>query len=403
MPQPLDTESIVTPMKNALSAALQEFTAQTEKFDVIDGENLFKTTERFQKWIKALERKFTLNQKTDNEKKFYLLSHLSEKALEDYEAIPEITTEQNSYLNCVETLRILFCAENPHQNAEKDFLSIRPLLNETPLNTLRRISKAAQRCNYDHPEQEAMRLALAVMTNEKWLEQITDQHWTKENFAEGMAYAKQLEQLRAAQELIIDAKATNGSEEKVKTLHSTSESKQTETWKKCRRCLRNNHEPGKRNCPSYGQICFKCGLLNHFSRSCDVKPPRSKQQHQTAKDEPTVKTQYMGTNPEQPKEKKPCRRCLRHHEPGGKCYAKGQICHRCGIINHYARACHAPKPSWGYSEQWQKPSQTHFLPYYACYTPPPRPFHPPNSSMKHQFYHNSFLATSMPQEFYPNF
>ena len=48
----LDVNNFVIPMKNALSAALQEFTVQIDKFEIIEGENLFQTTERVQKFIK---------------------------------------------------------------------------------------------------------------------------------------------------------------------------------------------------------------------------------------------------------------------------------------------------------------------------------------------------------------
>ena len=66
---------------------------------------------------------------------------------------------------------------------------------------LKRISKSAQHCNFDHPDQESMRLALAVISNPSWMSQSIEKKWTKENFEEGMAFAKLLETLKAEKEL----------------------------------------------------------------------------------------------------------------------------------------------------------------------------------------------------------
>ena len=330
----LDVNNFVIPMKNALSAALQEFTVQIDKFEIIEGENLFQTTERVQKFIKILDRHFSQTQKTDDEKKAFLLNHLSEKALEDYEAIPEVTIEQNFYLNCVETLKKALCVKNPYTKAERVFLSIRPLPKESPHNTLKRISKSAQHCNFDHPDQESMRLALAVISNPSWMSQSIEKKWTKENFEEGMAFAKLLETLKAEKELTTESNTIN-------TINSASKTKQNSSREICRRCLRNNHEKGKRNCPSFGLICYRCGLFNHFSRSCNVRPTKSMQK-ENFKVATTVKSQ---TNQEQPIEKKPCRKCLRHHVPG-TCFAKDQFCDHCGIKGHYKRACHNHDPQW---------------------------------------------------------
>ena len=138
--------------------------------------------------------------------------------MEEYEAISEVTTEQNSYLNCVETLKKALCARDPYRKAERFFLSIRPLPNESPHNTLKRISKSAQHCNFDHPDQESMRLALAVISNPSWMSQRIEKKWTKENFEEGMAFAKLLEELKAEKELIRESHTIN-------TINSASKSK----------------------------------------------------------------------------------------------------------------------------------------------------------------------------------
>ncbi|XP_050510413.1 uncharacterized protein LOC126887113 [Diabrotica virgifera virgifera] len=44
-------------------------------------------------------------------------------------------------------------------------------------------------------------------------------------------------------------------------------SKSTETFR-CKRC---QTQHGPRKCPAYGKACNKCGILNHFSKSCRVK------------------------------------------------------------------------------------------------------------------------------------
>ena len=264
----LNTENVVAPMRDAVSAAIQGANLQIEKFDIIADESIFDTTIRLKKWLKILDRELEEGNRSNAQKKRILLKYLSEKALEEYESIPENTTEANDYLKCVATLKTALCVDAPEKTIDVNLLSIRPAPNETPLTTLKRLSKAVKLGTYTNPQQEVMRLALAIITDDKWMAKSSSQNWTKANFTEAMNFCKQMENLKAQKQVMREANGT--SEATVKSLYMGKNSVEQIEKKPCRKCLR-HHEPG--TCFAYGQICSNCGLENHYARACKNHDP----------------------------------------------------------------------------------------------------------------------------------
>ena len=260
----LNTENVVEPMRDAVSKAIQGSNLQIEKFNIIPNERIFDTTVRLHKWLKTLDREFEEGNRTDAQKKRILLKYLSDEAFEEYESIPEDTTQANEYLKCVHTLKTAFCVDAPEDAVDVNLLSIRPAPNESPLTTLKRLSKAVKLGNYTNPQEEVMRIALATITNDKWMSKKVSQKWTKANFAEAMAFCRQLEQLKAQKQVMNEANET--SEATIKSLNSEEPMEK----KPCRKCLK-HHEPGA--CFAYGQICNNCGLENHYARACKNHDP----------------------------------------------------------------------------------------------------------------------------------
>ena len=258
----LTPDNVVEPMTNAVSAALakENNKLDIEKFKIIPNEDIFDTTKRFQTWFKAFERKLgQLTAKTDPEKRVIFLNHLSDEAVEEFESITELTTETDEYLNAVKTFKTVICDEDAAHNAEMKFMGIRPLPNETILSTLKRLSKEAKMCGFANANEEIMRMALAIIHDDKWRARRISQKWTKANLAEAMAFAKQQEQLVLEKRRLMSANGTTGEVKVVQNEERT-----------CRNCG-NNHEQGK--CIAYNKICYNCGLPHHLSRCCHTPNP----------------------------------------------------------------------------------------------------------------------------------
>ena len=183
--------------------------------------------------------------------------------MEEFQSIPELTTEGNAYKNAVKTLKTVICATDTNDNAEMKFMAIRPLPNETTLGTLKRLSKAAQLCGFDHPDQEIMRVALAIILDDRWRARKLSQGWTKANFAEAMKFAKEQEQLQVEKQEILSANTDINGE--VKAVQ-----KEQKEGRPCRFCGI-THEYGR--CAAYNQTCSNCGLLHHFARCCNTPNP----------------------------------------------------------------------------------------------------------------------------------
>ena len=329
MPDQLNTENLIQPMTNAVSAALEQSRTTLsgiESFMKLDKETALDQTFRFNHWLADFEQQVAADfpTATAEKKSSLLLRHLDHTFQKEIRAETLATTGADNYANYLITVKNVICLENPEREARRAFYAFLPHPNESPDSIIKRLTISAAPCNFgETKDEEIMKQCLAKISNDRWQIRADTENWDHKSLQAGKTYAKKLVALRSR--------------------------------------LNNLKE-------TYGR-----GSGNAVNAIQDT------QQNITQQQIPESQPQLRPNNGKQP-----CPLCNYRHSQEGPCFANRMQCYGCGEYGHLIARCTNPKPPQlqQYQPQatgpnqyrYQKPANnTHFQARNFGYGQPPRP------------------------------
>ena len=255
----LNTENFIQPLTLAMSSAISEMINEIdlEKFELIDDEDSIEKTRRFNIWFRSFQRKIEqLNNKTNERKANIFLNYLGKKAMEEYNSsVQKVTSHNNPFLDTVSTFKEAAGIGDCMDLARFKFYAFQIIPNERPLDTIKRIKKNSQLCEFSNPQEEIMKLCLAKIYNRAWLQRKKFEKWTKANLPEAEKFAREQAQL------IHEHLQMKETLEKL----SINEVKTIKKQRTCRKCA-GTHEKDK--CRAANKRCWNCLGLHHLKICC---------------------------------------------------------------------------------------------------------------------------------------
>lgn len=240
--------------------------------------NLADNWKRFRKNFEIFLEAAGLSEENDSKKVAVLLNAIGEDGVELYETFAlskENKKKYNEVINAFEDFcipkkrivyeRFLFFTRNQEENEPFDSF----------LMDIKRLSKT---CDFGNQNDSLLRDRIVLGTNNRKLqEKMLEMEVTLEKAVELGKAAEitenQAREMQKRESVIhqVTTKARNNEEEFTRNKHGKNNGSEKISNKvdiKTYICSRCNRQHKRNECPAYGQKCFKCNKMNHFSSAC---------------------------------------------------------------------------------------------------------------------------------------
>ena len=247
------------------------------KFEVSGDENT--VTQRWIKWVRALQYKIDASGITKNERKRAMLLHYAGLEVQEIWATLEETVESegippggNVFTACVNALTEFFKPVLNYAFERREFHALRPRPSESTTQFCTRLQTKIGNCDFERPDREVADMLVSYCQNESIAKELLKLK------AEEFTLNKVREVIRLHETISMQAKTIvttlsapdaqempNKEEGEVTTVSYVRSGGQNG---RCWRCDGHGHFGRDPRCPARNRECTSCGLVGHYAAVC---------------------------------------------------------------------------------------------------------------------------------------
>ena len=264
-----------------MSDLLKDDSNSLPKFDVLGDENT--VSQRWTKWVRALNYKIDAAGVTKNERKKAMLLHYAGFGIQEiWSTLPEAqlgvgmsAAGENVFSTCVNALTAYFQPVLNFAFERREFHAMRPRAEETTTQFCTRLQTKVITCDFEKQDREVADMLVSYCQNENIAKELLKLKHDEFNLL------KVREVIRLNESISMQAKSilndSNNNEPISSDINGGCETKVSYVKEvrsggfipgRCWRCGNTGHYGRDLSCPARARKCTSCGEVGHFAAAC---------------------------------------------------------------------------------------------------------------------------------------